>query len=103
MAQGTIGWPAYPNMQPSTIEFTSNREPNVWFAPKWNEVWFPDAFQGTMGELLDALATGRTPAISGEENLGTVALVDACYRSLDEHRPVKISEIAVAQSAGGMR
>ena len=39
------------------------------------------------------LARGRKPAINGRDNLDTVALVDACYRSLEEHRPVRIEEI----------
>jgi len=93
LAQGTIGWPSYPNAVPSTIRFATKRQPGVWFAPEWPEVWFPDAFQGTMGELLDSLTEQRVPKISGRENLGTMALVDACYRSLDEHRPVRIREI----------
>jgi predicted dehydrogenase len=93
MAQGTIGWPEYPNAKPSTIEFTTSHQPRVMFRPTWNEVWFPDAFSGTMGELLDSVARGRKPAINGRDNLDTVALVDACYRSLEEHRPVRIEEI----------
>ncbi len=92
-AQGTIGWPGYPNAVPSTIEYATRREPGRIIRPQWSEVWFPDAFAGTMGDLLDALATGRTPAISGRDNLKTMALVEACYRSLDEHRPVRIDEI----------
>ncbi len=93
LAQGTIGWPGYPNAVPSTIRFATKRQPGVWFAPQWPEVWFPDAFQGTMGELLDSLTEGRVPKIGGRQNLGTMALVDACYRSLDEHRAVRIQEI----------
>ncbi len=99
MAQGTIGWPAYPNAQPSTIDFTSKLAPGVWFQPRWKEVWFPDAFQGTMGMLLDAVADGSTPAVSAADNLHTMALVDACYKSLDEHRPVRIQEIFQAAEA----
>jgi predicted dehydrogenase len=93
LAQGTIGWPGYPNAVPSTIRFATKRQPGVWFAPEWPEVWFPDAFQGTMGELLDSLTEGRVPKIGGRQNLGTMALVDACYRSLDEHRAVRVQEI----------
>jgi predicted dehydrogenase len=93
LAQGTIGWPSYPNAQPSTIDFTTTREPGVWFAPRWKEVWFPDAFEGTMGMLLDAVARGVEPAVSAADNLHTMALIDACYKSLDEHRPVKLEEI----------
>ena len=93
LAQGTIGWPSYPNVTPSTMDFTTRRQPGTWFAPRWKEVWFPDAFEGTMGMLLDALATGEEPAVSGRDNLKTMALLDACYKSLDEHRPVDIEEI----------
>ncbi len=99
MAWGTIGWPAYPNAQPSTIEFTTKQQPGVWFAPKWSEVWFPDAFEGTMGMLLDAITDGAAPAVSAADNLRTMALVDACYKSLDEHRPVRIAEIIEAAEA----
>jgi predicted dehydrogenase len=93
LACGTIGWPGYPNAVPSTIRFSTRLEPGVWIAPEWPETWFPDAFQGTMGELLDSLTDGREPKTGGRDNLGTMALVDACYRSLDEHRPVRIREI----------
>jgi predicted dehydrogenase len=93
MARGTIGWPSYPNTEPSTIDFTTKQEPGVWFSPRWSEVWFPDAFEGTMGQLLTAVADGKEPAVSGRDNLHTMALVDACYKSLDEHRPVRLDEI----------
>ncbi|MCC6859983.1 MAG: Gfo/Idh/MocA family oxidoreductase [Bryobacterales bacterium] len=96
LAWGSIGWPSYPNAVPSTIHFTTRHAPGVWFSPKWKEVWFPDAFEGTMGQLLDALARGCEPAISGRDNLGTMALVDACYKSIAEHRPVYIKEIVEA-------
>jgi predicted dehydrogenase len=93
MAQGTIGWPAYPAREPSTIRFTTKQEPGYWFAPTWPEVWFPDAFEGTMGELLCSLEEGRESVLSGRDNLNTLALVTACYRSLDQHRPVRPAEI----------
>ncbi len=90
IAQGTIGWPAYPNRMASTIEFSTLRSPGVWYRPEWKEVWFPDAFRGTMGMLLDALNTGQPPAVPGRDNLKTMALVEACYRSLGEHQPVRL-------------
>jgi predicted dehydrogenase len=93
MAQGTIGWPEYPNASPSTIDFTTKLMPGVWFRPRWDEVWFPDAFSGTMGMLFDAIATGTEPAVSGKDNLGTMALVDACYRSVEERRRVEVGEV----------
>lgn len=93
MARGTIGWPEYPNPTPSTLDFTTNHQPGYWLQPRWKEVWFPDAFAGTMAQLLCALEDGTEPEISGEDNLKTMALVDACYRSVEEHRAVAISEI----------
>jgi predicted dehydrogenase len=97
LAEGTIGWPGYPNRQPSTLRFASRKHPDIWVTPQWPQVWFPDAFAGTMGGLMDALESGAEPPISGRDNLNTMALVDACYLSLDEHRPVQIDEIIHSQ------
>lgn len=93
MARGTIGWPEYPRPTPSTLDFTTRHAPGTWFQPRWNEVWFPDAFVGTMAQLLCALENGVEPEIGGRDNLKTMALVDACYRSAREHRAVELSEI----------
>ncbi len=93
LAWGTIGWPDYPAGSPSTINFTTTQQPGYWFQPRWNKVWFPDAFEGTMAQLMFAIQDNTEPEISGRDNLRTMALVDACYRSLDEHRAVGLSEI----------
>jgi len=93
LAQGTIGWPGYPNACPSTLEFTTKRQPGVWFSPRWKEVWFPDAFEGTMAQLLDSITDDKEPLVGGRDNLRTMALVDACYLSIEQHRPVRIDEI----------
>jgi predicted dehydrogenase len=93
LAEGTIGWPGYPNRQPSTIRYYSNREPGVWIEPRWSEVWFPDAFSGPMAELMDAITEAREPSNSGRENLQTMALVEACYRSVSEHRPISLDAV----------
>ena len=93
LAKGTIGWPSYPNRTPSTIDFTTVQQPGYWFQPRWSEVWFPDAFVGPMAELLIALEKDEPPPTSGQDNLKTMALVDACYRSVKERRSVAISEI----------
>lgn len=81
IAQGTIGWPSYPERTPSTLEFTTKQAPNQWFRPKWDKVWFPDAFQGTMAQLLRAVENDEEPEISGRDNLKTIAAVEACYES----------------------
>lgn len=93
LAYGTIGWPSYPDREPSTLNFSSLEIPNYWLAPRWDEVWFPDAFAGPMAELMIALEEGREPDNSVRENLGTMALVDAAYKSIEEKRAVNIDEI----------
>lgn len=93
MAQGTIGWPSYPERVPSTIKFTSRLDPDKWFEPKWDSVWFPDAFKGTMAQLLRAVENDTEPEISGRDNLGTMAAVEACYRSIEEEKTIKFSDM----------
>jgi predicted dehydrogenase len=75
------------------MTFTSEAQPGVWITPRWKEVWFPDAFRGPMSELMNAIATGTQPNVSGSDNLGTMAVIEAGYRSILEHRPVQITEI----------
>jgi hypothetical protein len=81
LARGTIGWPAYPKHVPSTLDYSSRETGQTWIQPRWSEAWFPEAFRGTMGELLLALKHNRRPAISGRDNLRTIALVDAVTRA----------------------
>ncbi|HEX3726389.1 MAG TPA: gfo/Idh/MocA family oxidoreductase, partial [Pirellulales bacterium] len=92
-ARGTIGWPEYPQRVPSTLDYTTIRRGPQWFEPRWTEVWFPDAFAGPMAELLAAIEERREPSLSGQDNLATMALVDACYLSVREHRAVELAEI----------
>jgi predicted dehydrogenase len=94
LAEGTLGWPSYPNHSPSTLTYTTTRQPGVWITPRWREVWFPDAFEGPMADLMTAIATETQPATSGVDNLRTMAIIEAGYRSMHEHRPVNISEIS---------
>ncbi|MBA2226868.1 MAG: Gfo/Idh/MocA family oxidoreductase [Thermogemmata sp.] len=93
VAQGTIGWPKYPAHEPSTLEFCTRRQGNYWFRPRWEQAWFPEAFIGTMAQLLVALEQGTEPEISGRDNLETIALCTAVYRSSTEHRAVALREI----------
>lgn len=94
LAEGTIGWPYYPNRTPSTLTFTTSREPNVWLSPRWNDVWFPDAFQGPMSDLMTAIASRSEPVTNGADNLKTMAVIEAGYRSLRERRSVNLAEIS---------
>jgi predicted dehydrogenase len=93
IAQGTIGWPKYPERAPSTIEYTSKQFPGKWIRPKWNKVWFPDAFQGTMAQLLVAVENNSEPEINGRDNLTTMAAIDACYQSIKEQKTIYLTDI----------
>jgi predicted dehydrogenase len=92
LATGTIGWPSYPARTPSTLRFTTRRQPGYWLEPRWKEVWFPDAFIGTMSQLLCALEEGREPEISGRDNLETIALCEAVRAGAREHRVTTVRE-----------
>ena len=63
-----------------------------WFAPTWDSVWFPDAFQGTMAQLLRAVEDDAEPEISGRDNLRTMAAVDACYDSIARGATIDFAE-----------
>jgi hypothetical protein len=92
LARGTIGWPSYPARTPSTLDFTTRQQPGSWLQPRWNEVWFPDAFAGTMAQLLCALENDAEPEISGRDNLDTIALCEAVYAAGQEHRVTTVEE-----------
>ena len=93
LATGTIGWPDYPDGSPSTIDYSLVSSGEQWFQPRWALRWFPDAFSGPMGMLLTALATGEEPAISGRDNLRTMALVEAAYLSAERHTAINPLEL----------
>jgi len=92
MADGTIGWPVYPKHQPSTLRLTAKQAAG-WIIPRWDTVWFPDAFTGTMASLLRAVESGTKPEIGIEDNIKTIACVEACYASIREERTIRLQEI----------
>ena len=93
VAQGTIGWPTG---EPSTLRYASKRTTGgKWVQPSWETHWFPHAFIGVMEQLQHAVETGSEPALSVADNVKTMALVEAGYRSMDEGRAIKLSEIAI--------
>src|SRR6478672_9310124 len=91
MARGTIGWPSYPARTPSTLDYTLVGDP-IWQQPRWDEVWFPDAFVGTMAQLLVALEDGSEPEVGGRDNLETVALCEAVFAAARDHRVTTVRE-----------
>jgi predicted dehydrogenase len=87
LALGDIGWCKNPYTTPSTIQYARQGDADFQ-KPTWTESWFPDAFIGTMADLLLALETGNPPTLSGRDNLKTMALVDAGYLSAKESRAI---------------
>jgi predicted dehydrogenase len=93
VAQGTIGWP---DGSASTLTYASKATTGgQWVTPTWETMWFPHAFVGVMEQLQYAVKTGETPALNVADNVKTMALVEAGYRSMDEGRAVKLAEIAI--------
>ena len=93
VAQGTIGWP---DGSPSTLTYASKTTTDgKWVSPTWDTMWFPHAFIGVMEQLQYAVKSGEPPALSVADNVRTVALVEAGYKSIDEARTVRLSEISI--------
>lgn len=91
VARGTIGWPTG---SVSTLSYASRHATGgQWVTPSWDSKWFPQAFIGVMEQLQHAVTTGTPPALSVADNVKTVALIEAAYKSLAEGRTVALSEI----------
>lgn len=92
VAKGSIGWPTG---SASTLSYNSRKTTGgAWVTPEWDTMWFPHAFIGVMEQLQHAVSTGTPPALSVADNVRTVALIEAGYRSIAEGRTVKLSEIS---------
>ena len=88
VARGTIGWPTG---AASTLEYASaDTTGGKWVSPEWDTMWFPHAFIGVMEQLQHALHTGTEPVLNVADNVRTMALVEAAYRSIDEGRTVRL-------------
>lgn len=55
--------------------------------------WFPDAFGGSMGELMRALAEGREPETFGRDNLNTLRIAYAAVESSETGQAVSLTGI----------
>jgi predicted dehydrogenase len=92
LARGIIGWPSYPARTPSTLDYSTRGHPDTWIQPRWGEVWFPDAFAGTMAQLLCAIEDGTEPEIGGRDNLETLALCAAVQAGARQNRVTTVRE-----------
>jgi len=53
------------------------------------------SFRPWLKSSLDLVKTGEAPALSVADNVKTMALVEAGYRSIDQGRTVKLSEVQI--------
>lgn len=84
----------YPVGRSDTISFLSKQiSVDTWISPALEGKWFPHAFMGSMGELMLAIEEEREPRNSVEDNLDTLRMVFSALRSVEDQRPVWISEI----------
>lgn len=79
--------------QAGELAFSPVRAEALWYKPRLEGVGFPDGFIGLMGDLMEAITCDRAPAVSGEDNLKTMQVVFAAYRSDEDGRTVAPSEI----------
>jgi predicted dehydrogenase len=71
----------------------SKRNPDYWFSARLESMWIPDAFVGPMASLMRAIEDQSDPETNGRDNLRTLQIVFAEYRSMTEKRAVSPEEI----------
>ena len=94
LIEGTIGTNFdYPDGRSDTIKFTSRTQSERNFSATLPGKWIPDAFYGPIASLMEAIQTGGKPLTSAEDNLNTLRVVEAAYRSMNKARSVSPLEI----------
>lgn len=90
--RGTLGLMYdYPTGRLDTLEVTSTViSTDGWKSYPVTQRWFPQAFIGTMGSVLQGIATGSTPRSAVADNVKTVELVAALYRSMETREVVRL-------------
>ena len=83
--RGTLGLLYdYPSGRVDTLEVNSQVVPtDGWMPYPVTTRWFPDAFIGTMGSVMVAISTGAPLRASVADNIGTLKMVEALYKSMD--------------------
>ena len=82
----------YPHGRPDTLEIWSSVLPtDGWLSYPVTTRWIPDAFIGPVRSLLAAIAAGGEPETSARDNLRTLKIIEALYRSGEtgESQPIR--------------
>ena len=90
--RGTLGLLYdYPTGRVDTLEINSRIMPtDGWLPYPVTTRWFPDAFVGTMGSVMEAVSGGAPLRSSVAENMGTLKTVAALYASIDSGKAVDL-------------
>jgi len=88
--QGTKGT-IFGNSQQMNVHLTEPKVDNI--RPEIKGVWFPDAFGNSMAHFLECVVCDRVPITNGRDNLNVMRAIFAAYRSIEEKRAVRPSEI----------
>lgn len=98
--RGTLGLMYdYPHGRPDTLDVNSRMLPtDGWLPYPVTTRWIPDAFAGPIGSLMRAAAGGPPPRTAAADNVRTLAVVEALYRSAREGEAVRPRYEVVAAS-----
>ena len=90
--RGTLGLLYdYPIGRVDTLEVNSQVVPTDGWTPyPVTTRWFPDAFRGTMGSVMRAIASDEPLRSSVADTVGTLRLVEALYQSMDSGASVDL-------------
>jgi predicted dehydrogenase len=91
--RGTIGlFDNYPESGPDVFEYRSDPDAE-WESHHIERAWFPDAFIGTMGSLLESIESGERAPTHPTDNIETLRLANATYQSASEKVAVEPSTV----------
>jgi predicted dehydrogenase len=76
----------------SEVTVCLKAEPNTKVTFLIRGHWFPDAFGGSMVEMMSALSEGREPQTSGRDNLNSLRIAFAAVESSKNGRAVELCE-----------
>jgi len=110
--KGCQGWHTFLGMLPDEVKVYSSRSPRQL---QWLQIRLPypidprvgrgrkvnydllsypyAGFLGSMADLMQSIEQDRKPACNGEDNLKSLQIMFAAYKSAKERRPVGLSEI----------
>jgi predicted dehydrogenase len=83
-----------PASSPDTITFALRSTAPWTFSRRFDEAWLPDSFLYPMADLICAIEEERPPGVSGRDNLNTLKILHAAYRSIEQGRRVELSEFS---------